>query len=133
MLLPTAFLFQAALTESLFLCLALAAFWYAERRRWLLVGIVGYFLALSRSVGFLVVDPAGPGAAAPARVPARPRARSGGTCGRGWPLVLVPAGWLTFMAFCRWQCGDWFAYKHAQEQGWGITRAEPGGGGWSTG
>ncbi|GAA2219961.1 hypothetical protein GCM10010429_53390 [Micromonospora olivasterospora] len=32
-LLPAAFLFQAALTESLFLCLTLAAFHYAERRR----------------------------------------------------------------------------------------------------
>ncbi|WP_406045603.1 hypothetical protein OG799_14665 [Micromonospora sp. NBC_00898] len=124
LLLPTAFLFQAALTESLFLCLALAAFWYAERRRWLLVGIVGYFLALSRSVGFLVVIPL-------ALVLLRQhgyrlnRRTLGRYLRRGWPLVLVPAGWLTFMAFCRWQSGDWFAYKHAQEQGWGITVQNP--------
>jgi hypothetical protein len=120
-LLPTAFLFQAALTESLFGCLALAAFWYAERRRWLLVGIVGYFLALSRSVGFLVVVPL-------ALVLLRQHGRRPdprGLLRAGWPLLLVPAGWLTFMAFCRWQSGDWFAYQHAQERGWGIVAQNP--------
>ncbi|MCW3841012.1 hypothetical protein ONA70_12970 [Micromonospora yasonensis] len=124
LLLPTAFLFQAALTESLFVCLALAAFWYAEQRRWLVVGIVGYFLALSRSVGFLVVLPL-------ALVLLRqhgwrftPRALPR-YLRLGWPLLLVPAGWGTFMAFCRWQSGDWFAYQHAQERGWGIRVQNP--------
>ncbi|WP_413644751.1 hypothetical protein [Micromonospora sp. RTP1Z1] len=124
LLLPTAFLFQAALTESLFLCLALAAFWYAERRRWLLVGIVGYFLALSRSVGFLVVVPLALVLLRQHGYRLDPR-----TLGRylrlGWPLLLVPGGWLTFMAFCRWQAGDWFAYQHAQKRGWGITLQDP--------
>ncbi|MFI6327484.1 hypothetical protein ACIBBG_04225 [Micromonospora chersina] len=124
LLLPTAFLFQAALTESLFVCLALAAFWYAEQRRWLVVGIVGYFLAMSRSVGFVVVIPL-------ALVLLRQHdwrlnLRSLPRYVReGWPLLLVPAGWLTFMAFCRWQSGDWFAYQHAQEKGWGIKVQNP--------
>ncbi|MET7806382.1 hypothetical protein [Micromonospora chersina] len=124
LLLPTAFLFQAALTESLFVCLALAAFWYAEQRRWLVVGIVGYFLAMSRSVGFVVVIPL-------ALVLLRQHGwrlnlRSLPRYVReGWPLLLVPAGWLTFMAFCRWQSGDWFAYQHAQEKGWGIKVQNP--------
>ncbi|MFG3680342.1 hypothetical protein ACGF5H_09575 [Micromonospora chalcea] len=124
LLLPTAFLFQAALTESLFVCLALATFWYAERRRWLVVGVVGYFLAMSRSVGFLVVAPL-------ALVLLRQHGWRAGLRAwprllrEGWPLVLVPAGWLTFMAFCRWQSGDWFAYQHTQETGWGIRLQNP--------
>ncbi|MEU4644145.1 hypothetical protein [Micromonospora sp. NPDC023814] len=123
-LLPAAFLFQAALTESLFLCLALAAFHYAERRRWLLVGVVGFFLSLSRSVGFFVVLPLALVLLRQHGYRLGPRAL--GTYFRaGWPLVLVPAGWLTFMAFCRWQSGDWFAYKHAQERGWGISVQNP--------
>ncbi|MCI4065696.1 hypothetical protein MRQ36_25320 [Micromonospora sp. R77] len=123
-LLPTAFLFQAALTESLFLALALAAFWYAEQRRWLLVGVVGYFLALSRSVGFLVVVPLALVLLRQHgwRLDPRTLLRYLRT---GWPLLLVPAGWLTFMAFCRWQSGDWYAYQHAQERGWGITVQNP--------
>ncbi|RZU76610.1 hypothetical protein EV384_5276 [Micromonospora kangleipakensis] len=124
LLLPTAFLFQAALTESLFLCLALAAFWYAEQRRWLLVGIIGYFLALSRSVGFLVVVPLALVLLREHRYRLDPRTLRR-YLRRGWPLLLVPAGWLTFMAFCRWQSGDWYAYKHAQERGWGITVQNP--------
>ncbi|MDG9673807.1 hypothetical protein [Micromonospora sp. DH14] len=123
-LLPTAFLFQAALTESLFVCLALAAFYYAERRRWLLVGVVGYFLAMSRSVGLLVVLPL-------ALVLVRqhdwrlgPRALLG-YLRTGWPLALLPAGWFTFMAYCRWRGGDWFAYQHAQRTGWGIEVQNP--------
>ncbi|MFC4019937.1 hypothetical protein ACFOW4_18605 [Micromonospora sp. GCM10011542] len=123
-LLPTAFLFHAALTESLFVCLALACFYYAERRQWLLVGVLGFFLALSRSVGFVVVLPL-------ALVLLRqhdwrlgPRALLG-YLRTGWPLLLVPAGWLSFMAFCRWQTGDWFAYQHAQQKGWGIVVQNP--------
>ncbi|WP_243706050.1 hypothetical protein [Micromonospora sp. KC721] len=123
-LLPTAFLFQAALTESLFLCLAVATFYYAERRRWLVVGLVGYLLGLSRSVGFLVVVPLALVLLRQHRYRLGPRTlwaylRS------GWPLLLIPAGWLTFMAFCRWKGGDWFAYKHAQEKGWGISVQDP--------
>ncbi|MBM0232786.1 hypothetical protein JNW91_13515 [Micromonospora sp. STR1_7] len=123
-LLPTAFLFQAALTESLFVCLALAAFFYAERRRWLLVGVLGYFLAMSRSVGLVVALPL-------ALVLLRqhdwrlgPRALLG-YLRTGWPLLLLPAGWFTFMAFCRWRGGDWFAYQHAQQTGWGIRMQNP--------
>ncbi|SIM77860.1 hypothetical protein [Micromonospora cremea] len=123
-LLPTAFLFQAALTESLFVCLALAAFYHAERRQWLLVGVLGYFLAMSRSVGFVVALPL-------ALVLLRqhdwrlgPRALLG-YLRIGWPLLLLPAGWFTFMAFCRWRGGDWFAYQHAQQTGWGIRVQNP--------
>ncbi|SCF41289.1 hypothetical protein GA0074696_5514 [Micromonospora purpureochromogenes] len=123
-LLPTAFLFQAALTESLFLCLALATFHYAERGRWVTVGVLGYFLGLSRSVGFLVAVPLALVLLRQHRYRLDPR--SLWTYVRtGWPLLLVPAGWLTFMAFCRWKGGGWFAYQRAQEKGWGIRVQNP--------
>ncbi|MEU5942416.1 hypothetical protein ABZ807_25285 [Micromonospora sp. NPDC047548] len=123
-LLPTAFLFQAALTESLFLCLALAAFFYAERGRWVTVGVLGYFLGLSRSVGFLVAVPLALVLLRRHRYRLDPRSLRA-YLRTGWPLLLIPAGWLTFMAFCRWKGGDWFAYKHAQEKGWGIRVQNP--------
>ncbi|WP_433087273.1 hypothetical protein ACQP1P_15445 [Dactylosporangium sp. CA-052675] len=121
-LMPAAFLFHAALTESLFVCLAVVAFYHAERGRWLAAGVAGYFLALSRSLGFLVFVPLTllllrghrPGPRAPAAL-----ARA------GWPLALVPAGWLTFMAYSRWRVGDWFAYQHEQQRGWQIEVRDP--------
>ena len=127
-LMPAAFLFQAALTESLFVGLALAAFFYAERRQWLIVGVVGFFLALSRSVGFLVVVPLALILLRQHDYRIAPRALRKALreyVRTGWPLVLVPAGWLSFMAFCRWKAGDWFAYKHAQEEGWNIVMHDP--------
>ncbi|MGC4806801.1 hypothetical protein [Micromonospora sp. DT233] len=124
LLLPAAFLFQAALTESLFLCLTLAAFYYAERRQWLLVGVIGYFLGLSRSVGFLVAVPLALVLLRQHGYRLAPRALLR-YARLGWPLALLPAGWLTFMAFCRWKGGGWFAYKHAQEQGWAISVQNP--------
>jgi hypothetical protein len=123
-LMPAAFLFHAAMTESLFVCLALAAFYYAERRRWLLVGVIGYFLAATRSVGFLTVIPLA------LLLLRQHRYRlDAGTLRAyvkgGAALLLVPAGWLSFMAFCKWQSGDWFAYQRAQEKGWGIVMQNP--------
>src|SRR5262249_9050141 len=38
---------------------------------------------------------------------------------------LVPAGWLAFMAFCKWQSGDWFAYQRVQEEAWHIGTQNP--------
>jgi hypothetical protein len=123
-LMPTAFLFHAALTEALFVCLAVVVFYHAERRQWLVAGVVGYFLALSRSVGFLVVIPL-------AVLLLRERGYRFGPrdlvayLRAGWPLLLVPAGWLTFMAYSRWRVGDWFAYQHEQRRGWQIEVQSP--------
>jgi hypothetical protein len=123
-LLPTAFVFQAGLTESVFLCLVLACFYYAESRSWLLAGILGGFAALTRSIGFLLVLPL-----------AVVLLRQGGYrlhlkalwgyLRAGWPLVLVPGGWLLFLAYSRLRTGDWQRYQHLQESRWGISLQNP--------
>lgn len=123
-LLPAAFIFQAPFTESLFLCLTLAGFYYAERSKWLLVGIIGYFLALTRSYGFLVTIPLALVLLQQGRYQLRPKALWS-YIRTGWPLVLVPAGWATFMAYSRWRTGDWFRYQHVQEQFWNLTMQNP--------
>ncbi|MFI5911778.1 mannosyltransferase family protein [Dactylosporangium sp. NPDC051541] len=115
-LMPTAFLFHAALTEALFVCLAVVAFYHAERGQWIAAGVAGYFLALSRSVGFLVVIPLVLLLVTRSGRRFEPKALA---------LVLVPAGWLTFMAYSRWRVGDWFAYQEEQRRGWGIELTDP--------
>ncbi len=54
---PTAFFFFAAYNESLFLVFLLSAFLAMRRQRWWLAGILGFFAALTRSAGILLVLP----------------------------------------------------------------------------
>ncbi len=54
---PTAFFFLAGYTESLFLLLTLAAFWYAHQERWWLAGILGFLASLTRLQGVILILP----------------------------------------------------------------------------
>ena len=54
---PTSFVFGAAYTESLFLLLSAACFFFARRRRWLFAGLAGMAATLTRSTGILLVVP----------------------------------------------------------------------------
>jgi hypothetical protein len=56
-LFPTAFFFTAIYTESLFLFLAVSALFAARKGEWLLAGILGFFAALTRSTGFMLLAP----------------------------------------------------------------------------
>jgi Gpi18-like mannosyltransferase len=123
-LMPAAFLFQAALTESLFLLLVLASFYYAEQHKWIRVGVLGFCAALSRSVGFLLVVPLLLVLVQQGGYRLRPRALLS-YARTGYPLLLVPGGWLAFMAFCRWQTGDWLRYSHLQVQSYSIVTQSP--------
>jgi hypothetical protein len=54
---PTAIFFSAVYTESLFLCLSVASFFYIRERRWVLAGLCGAFAALTRVEGVLLAVP----------------------------------------------------------------------------
>jgi hypothetical protein len=54
---PVAFIFSGVFTESLYLALAIAAFYYARKNNWLVACILGFFLALTRPLGALIVIP----------------------------------------------------------------------------
>jgi hypothetical protein len=54
---PTSFFFQAIYTESLFLLLIVALFVFAQRRHWLLAGLMGLLATLTRSTGVVLVVP----------------------------------------------------------------------------
>jgi len=56
-LFPTALFFTAVYTESLFLLLAVSALYGARRGDWLMAGIFGFFAALTRSSGFMLLAP----------------------------------------------------------------------------
>jgi Gpi18-like mannosyltransferase len=51
---PTAYFFHAGYTESLFLALTIASFYYAGENRWLLAGIFGMLASATRMTGVLL-------------------------------------------------------------------------------
>jgi hypothetical protein len=123
---PTAIFFSAVYSESLFLCLTVASFYYARERRWLTAGIVGFFAALTRSEGVLL--------AAPLFVEWVVAAKEGGReFFRYWfddvvkPLIgmaLVPLGLATYMAYLWVLNGDPLRFSHVQTH-WGRHFAPP--------
>ncbi|BCJ87118.1 mannosyltransferase family protein [Effusibacillus dendaii] len=54
---PTSFYFSALYTESLFLFLTVGCLLSIRQEKWLLAGIFGFFAALTRNTGFLLVFP----------------------------------------------------------------------------
>ncbi len=54
---PTAFFFLAVYTESMFLALSVAIFFYARKGHWTTVGILGLLASLTRSTGLLLALP----------------------------------------------------------------------------
>jgi len=54
---PTTFFFSSVYTESLFLGLSVAAFYYARNNRWLLACILAALATLTRSQGIILVVP----------------------------------------------------------------------------
>jgi Gpi18-like mannosyltransferase len=56
-LFPLAFLFSAVLTESLFIALSIACLYYARRGNWLIAGLLGFFVPLTRLPGLAILVP----------------------------------------------------------------------------
>ncbi len=52
---PTSFFFTTVYTESLFLLLSVLIFYLARKKLWLLAGLFGMFLTITRSIGLLIL------------------------------------------------------------------------------
>lgn len=94
---PTAFFFFAAYNESLFLVFVLGAFLAMRRQRWWLAGILGFFAALTRSAGILLVLPF-----LYEVWQARERIRTTmlSLVMKIFPVVLIPMGTLVYSLYC---------------------------------
>jgi hypothetical protein len=111
---PYALFLFAGYSETLFLAFALPAWLLAKQRRWELaalcamgaacVRVTGIFLAVALIVEFLVGD-------------------------RRWrqaPWLLMPFLSVAAYTLYQWRrTGDWMAWQHAQQQGWGRSMVWP--------
>ncbi len=123
---PTAIFFSAVYSEALFLFLTVASFYYVRERRWLTAGIFGFFAAMTRSEGILLV--------APLFIEWVVAFKEGGR--EFWryrvddilkPLAgmaLVPLGLATYMAYLWVLNGDPLRFSHVQSH-WGRMLAPP--------
>lgn len=121
LLCPTAVFLFAGYTESLFLAFAIPAWLYARRGNWAAAGllaagascvrITGLFLALALIVEFVM--------------------RRGRAKRAAWLLVpFVPL--VLYSAYQYGRTGDWLAWQHAQEAGWGRQMVWPWQSFWTT-
>jgi hypothetical protein len=123
---PTAIFFSAVYSESLFLFLTVASFYYMRERRWLTAGAFGFFAALTRSEGVII--------AAPMFIEWIVAAREGNKEFWRYPLdnivkpvvalALVPLGLGTYMAYLWVLRGDPLLFSHVQSH-WGRSLAPP--------
>ena len=123
---PTAIFFSAVYTESLFLCLTVASFYYLRERRWLTAGLFGFFAALTRVEGVLLV--------VPLLIEAALALRAQRLDWWKWPgdtivkpllgMALVPLGLGTYMAYLWVLRGDPLYFSHVQAH-WGRHFAPP--------
>ena len=122
---PTAIFFSAVYTESLFLMLTVASFYYMRERRWWLAGAIGLFAAMTRIEGILLVVPF----AIEWFVAHRDSLREAGTPRRTAyvhlvPVVLIPLGLLLYMGYLWVLIGDPIYFSHVQSH-WNRELAAP--------
>ena len=111
---PTAIFFSALYTESLFLALTVASFYFIREHKWLTAGIIGFFAALTRVEGVLLVVPMliewlrSPGARQAFQYPLEQLVR---------PLAgmaLIPLGLGAYMSYLWILTGDPLYFSHVQ-------------------
>lgn len=105
---PTAIFFSAVYTESLFFFLTVASFYYMRERRWWMAGIVGFFAAMTRVEGVLLVVPF----AIEWFVAYRGDLVSG--IRNLLPIVIIPVGLALYMGYLWVLNGDPLYFSHVQ-------------------
>ncbi len=115
---PTAIFFSAVYTESLFLMLTVASFYYMRERRWWLAGAIGLLASLTRIEGVLL--------AVPFAIEWWSAYRENAVAGAKnlVPIVLIPLGLVLFMAYLWVLNGDPLYFSHVQSH-WNRQLAAP--------
>lgn len=115
-LFPVGFVFSGFLTEGLFLALAISSFYYAEKNQWLVAGLLGGALALTRPVGVFIFLPL-----LYLYLAQRQFKLKKSEPNILW-LLLVPAGLAIVMLINYQLTGNALAFIDAVKVGWGFDR-----------
>lgn len=112
-LFPTSFIFSGVFTEALYLALTLACFLFSQKKNYLLVGISGFFLALTRTLGVLIFIPV------LYELLKTHKFKITEIKFKILYLMLIPLGLVLFAIYNYQLTGDFFAFKNIQNvPGW---------------
>jgi hypothetical protein len=125
LLCPTAVFLFAGYSEALFLAFAIPAWLAARRGDWMAAGLLGAGAACVRVTGlFLAVALIVEYFTGPWRTAERDRDRDRYRTSLGWLVApFVPPALYSAYQYAR--TGDWLAWNHAQEAGWGRSIVWP--------
>jgi len=115
---PTSFYFSAVYTESLFLLLTVACFYYARQHRWWIAGFLGGLSALTRVPGILMLLPIGYEYLTYCRFDIRL------VRWNALALAIIPAGLGSYMTYLAWRFHDPLLFMHV-ESAWGRDKVPP--------
>jgi len=115
---PTAVFFSAVYPESLFFMLTVASFYYMRQHRWLFAATIGFFAAMTRVEGVLLVVPYAIEWHAAYKADAR-RALPNLV-----PALMIPLGVVAYMAYLWVLRGDPLYFSHVQVH-WNRHLAAP--------
>jgi xanthosine utilization system XapX-like protein len=108
---PPAFVLSMVYSEALFFLLVGLCLLALVRERWLVAGVAAGLGGLVRPTGLVLTLCCAWAAAA--------AIRRQGSWGPAVAPLLAPTGTLAFFAYLRVHTGDWLAYAHATQRGWG--------------
>lgn len=118
-LFPTAFIFSAVLSESLFVALAITSFYFARKEKWFYMGLCAFGATLTRSIGIFIIIPLLWEYLASKQFQLK-KIRFD-----LFYFLLIPLGIGLFAVFNKLLTGDALAFMHIQETGWGHHLTNP--------
>ncbi|MBD2177463.1 glycosyltransferase family 39 protein [Pseudanabaena sp. FACHB-1998] len=127
LLFPLSFFFSIVYTESLFIYLCIMTFYFARKKRWLSAGIMGFFAALTRSQGILLVIPLLIEILYEYRdLKYQIKSKSNHRKRRNLmslrtivSLLLIPCGTFTYLLINKLVSGNWLMFLTYQKEHWG--------------
>ncbi len=119
---PVSFFLGIVFTDSLFLALSIACFYYFRKRKWIIAGIVGCLASFTRNFGILLIIPA-----LIEYLCANQVLKIGNYhfsklksdfINGGWALFLIPMGFLVYLYINKAVTGDWFKFIYYESEHW---------------
>ncbi|KKQ41976.1 MAG: hypothetical protein US60_C0026G0015 [Microgenomates group bacterium GW2011_GWC1_37_8] len=112
---PTSFILSSVFSESLLLMLILFFFYSIRNKKWYSSSIFGYFAALTKITGVLLL---------PIAIVEFIKEK-GTNLKKFLSFLLIPSGLLTYMAYTLYKFDDAFVYFTVRKYSWGVYLSNP--------